>query len=135
MLSRRQEFLVTQEKSLQDRLYMLEISEKKLNDEKESLLDAESIKLKRKLILPSLKRKWKADARKIDAERIVIMERTPRVHRSLNKRKEEIETTITEIKKRPVTSANYDLLLGAQARLGEVNRLISTIDEVQYESH
>lgn len=130
LLFSKQEFFVSDQKRfIAEREMALDIREKNLMSEKEKMMDTDAIEIKRKILLPVLQEKWKAEAAKIDLERIKILQETPRIRGSLAARIAELEKIIDTIKGKPRNTSNNDLLVDAIARHDEIKRLIETLDK------
>lgn len=121
-------------KFLVEREMALDIREKSIADEKERLLDSDSIEIKRKILLPSLQEKWKAEAAKLDYERTKILQETPQVRDSLQLRIGELEQAVSIIKTKPKSTGNSDLLISTTSRLDELKKVVERIDKVRSEN-
>lgn len=108
---------------------LLKKKEELFDKEREMILGKEGAEVRRDILLPSLKKKWEAEKEKIDAERVMIIKRTPRVQQSLEARKTELQKIITTIKNKPGSTANHDLLKENEGRLDELNSIINIIDK------
>ena len=99
--------------------------------EKEQMLGKDNLEIKSQILLPFLKQKWEAEAKKLDAERICILQNTPVVNDTLLSRKLELESRQETIRKKPSTTGNHDLLLEVQSRLKELGEITAIIDKAR----
>lgn len=96
--------------------------------EKERMLGQDGSGLKRDVLLPSLQKKWEAEKMKIDAERVEILQSTPRVFESLESKKIELEKIIAGIKGKPASSSNQILLAESEGRMKQLIDILALID-------
>ena len=130
------EHLIKEEKQLlAEKELLLSKQEALLISEKEKLSGSDSLDIKRSILLPALQGKWEAEKSKLDAERIVILQTTPKVWGSLESKRIELEKIISGIKGKPSNSGNHALLLDNEGRLKQLLEIITLIDSAKGELH
>lgn len=136
LIREKENLFVKREQNIEDgKIYIAEreLYLKKREDnlwaEKEKMVGTDNLETKRQIILPSLQQKWEAEKMKIDAERIAILNTTPKVWQSLESRKKEIENIIQTIKSKPLSTPNQAILSENTGRMKELTEIISLIDK------
>lgn len=102
-----------------------------INSQKEFMLGNDNQEVKKAIILPAMKRKWEAEAAKVDADRVAILQSTPQVQASIESRKKELESRIQYLKQKPKNGPNDNHLHECESRLKELNEIIAIIDQIR----
>jgi len=123
------ELIKERESYLEERIALLEKREELLDKEKEAILGQGGAEIKRAVLLKAMQGKWEAEKKRIDAERVKIALRTEAVPFRLNKRIDELLIAMSNIKKKPSTMSNHDILIKNQGAYEEINHMLKLIDE------
>ena len=103
--------------------------QKDLDAQKEFMLGQDNTEMKKAILLPAMKKKWEAEAQKIDAERVAILQSAPTVKASMESRRKELENRIAYLQKKPDNAANQRHMLEAEFRLKELDEVIAIVDQ------
>ena len=128
ILDKREMTLNMLREALEEREAVLQKLQNDIEAQKESLVGQEGIEIKRKILLPIMKQKWEAEARRLDAERELILMDVPGIKISLETKRIELQMQINDIKKKPSTMFNSTLLTQCESRLFQLEEIISLID-------
>lgn len=131
VFSHRENLIIEEKMLLAEKEALLDKREAFLLAEKEKMVGQENLEIKRTILLPALQQKWEAEKKKIDAERVQLLQSTPKVWESLASRKEELEKIISTIKTKPSSSSNQMLLVENEGRLKQLIEIIAMIDSLK----
>lgn len=120
--------LIQRQEHLEEREAFLNKMKEAIEFEKESMLGKDNLDIKRNILLPPMKKKWEAEAKKLDSERAKIMNSVPNVYYSLDSNRLEIENQIAIIKNKPSNMGNQNLLIHWEARLQQLLEIMEVID-------
>lgn len=123
--------IAKKEQHIKEQQSLLDMKEKQVEKEREFLLDNKDIQKKRDIILPAMERKWQAEKAKVDQEADAILKTVKFKETFLSVRKTELEGQLTQVRKRPPSQPNHDLMVEAQSRLDEINLILRKIDETR----
>ena len=129
LIAQKEQLLSDQKIYVDEKERLLKKIEEQLTQEKEAMVGKNNLDFKRDILMPSLKEKWEAEKKKIDAERGALVLATPKITLSIESMKLETQSIINLIRGKPRNSGNSDLLLKNQGKLEAIEDIILMIDK------
>jgi len=102
---------------------------KDIEEQKEFMLGKDNLQIKQQILLPAMKKKWEAEAAKIDAQRCVIIRATPGLKYSLRSRKLELESIVADIRGKERNMFNDEILSKTNGKIEMIDEFIDVIDK------
>ena len=121
------ELIKQREWYLDEKERLLRKQEELFEREREAFAGKEGTEVKKAVLIESMKAKWNAERKMIDAETTKILSSLPDVIGSLDNRKDELNKALAMVRGKPNSSSNNDLKIQYQSRLDEINYIIQNM--------